>query len=1043
MYHCHTLFYLLMEHKTKTYEIIKKMPALKNFTHEFSGGTELEKARICKADVIIADISNMNGEETISTLIRYKQDDAELILLMSKEQLSGLNHYLPEITDIWTTPLSDSEIQFRFSKWQQRYKKDKDFWQTEQYFETLINHIPNLVWYKDKTGVHEKVNDSFCQTVNKTKEQIQGRRHAYIWNVEYDDPACIESEREVMEKKETCISQETIKTGEGTRLLTTYKSPLYDWDHSVMGTVGMAIDITKEQAYAHELMKKNQVLEMMYTTMNCGILCHSIDGSEILSINQAALDILGYESKEEMIAHGFDTVAASVLDEDKPKLRACIATLQKTGDNVNTHYRVQHKNGDILHVIGNIKLLEEDGNLFYQRYLLDFTSQKLQEEQNEKIQAELIHALSMDYSLVYFFDLHSGTGTPLRIHNNVMANVDFSKNDKIILQESMEQYIQNYVYEEDREMLWQATSQKTLIEELTKNNTYSINYRNLGKDGIQYYQLKAVRTGFNDGIPSIVVGFRSIEDEIHEELEKKKLLENALSQAKKASEAKSVFLSNMSHDIRTPMNAIVGFTTLAISHIDQKELVQEYLNKIQSSGNHLLNLINDVLDMSRIESGKMQLEEKVCRLPDILHDLCNILQAEIHAKKLKLHIEAINVRHEDVYCDRLRLNQILLNLLSNAVKYTNENGTIRIRLTEKNKAGNDSSDFEFRIIDSGIGMSNDFLHHIFEPFERERNSTISGIQGTGLGMAITKNIVDMMHGSIHVNSTQGVGSEFILNFTFRLNSDDKKYPAIPKYKNRKALVVTENPDTRTDIMDMLKRIEIHPESHLSGKETIQYIQNANNAADEYSLYIIDRHLTEIDGIALARKIREIVGKQPPIIMTAYDSGDVEKEALEAGVTFLCRKPLFFSEMYNCLNKENVNKKNSHRKIQASYTGHILLAEDVEINQEIAVTILNEAGFITEVAENGQIAVDMLKKSEPGYYQLILMDIQMPVMDGYEATAAIRNLKDKKLASIPILAMSANAFEEDKQEALKSGMNGHIAKPINIKKLFDTLDQILS
>lgn len=287
---------------------------------------------------------------------------------------------------------------------------EKDFWQTTQYFESTINNIPNLIWYKDKDGVHKKVNDSFCKTVNKTREQVEGQRHAYIWDVEYDDPACIESENEVMAKQRTFVSEEVIKTGEGMRTLTTYKSPLYDLDGSVMGTVGVAIDVTKERAYEEELLKKNQILEKIFTTIDCGVLCHSVNGEYILSVNRAALKILGYESQEELIESGFDMVAASVLDEDKVKLRKRIRELKEEGDSVSVEYRVRHKDGEILHVMGNIKLLRENGELFYQRFLLDITAQKLQEKKNERRQMELVQALSIDYNLVYYFDLETGPG---------------------------------------------------------------------------------------------------------------------------------------------------------------------------------------------------------------------------------------------------------------------------------------------------------------------------------------------------------------------------------------------------------------------------------------------------------------------------------------------------------------------------------------------------------------------------------------------------------------------------------------------------------
>ena len=327
-------------------------------------------------------------------------------------------------------------------------------------------------------------------------------------------------------------------------------------------------------------------------------------------------------------------------------------------------------------------------------------------------------------------------------------------------------------------------------------------------------------------------------------------------QANRANKAKSVFLSNMSHDIRTPMNAIVGFTALAITHIDRKEQVEEYLKKIMTSGNHLLSLINDILDMSRIESGKMHLEEKLCSLPDILHGLRNILQADIHAKQLELYIDTVDVLDEDIYCDRLRLNQVLLNLLSNSVKYTGAGGVVSMRIIEKPGAPAGYANYEFLIKDTGIGMSKEFVEHIFEPFERERNGTISKIQGTGLGMAITKNIVDMMNGFIEVKSEQGVGTEFHVSFTFRLHTETKKPQVIPELKNCRALVVDDDFNTCDSVSYMLGQLGMRAEWTLSGKEAVLRTRQAVMRNDNYCVYLIDWLLPDI----LRRRRRRLVSR---------------------------------------------------------------------------------------------------------------------------------------------------------------------------------------
>ncbi len=397
-------------------------------------------------------------------------------------------------------------------------------------------------------------------------------------------------------------------------------------------------------------------------------------------------------------------------------------------------------------------------------------------------------------------------------------------------------------------------------------------------------------------------------------------LSEAVRAAEAANRAKSTFLSNMSHDIRTPMNAIIGFTTLAVSNIDDQKRVRDYLGKILSSGSHLLSLINDILDMSRIESGKIHLEETEVSLSDVLHDLKTIISGQINAKQLEFYIDAMEVTNEDVYCDKTRLNQVLLNLLSNAVKFTPAGGTVSVWLKQFPGTVKGIELYEIRVKDNGIGMSPEFVEKIFSPFERERTSTVSRTQGTGLGMAITKNIVDMMGGTIEVQTEQGKGTEFIVRLPFRLQSE--------------------------------------------------------------------KHHTE--------KIAELEGLKALVVDDDFNTCD------------------------RC----------------------ILLVEDNELNSEITVEILNEYGYMVDTAGNGAQAVEKVKNSKPGNYDLVLMDVQMPVMNGYEATRQIRALNDPALAGITIIAMTANAFDEDKKKALECGMDGFLTKPIVIEELIGTIQKNL-
>ena len=1048
MYRCHMEFYLI-NCQPQVLETIRRMPPLEGFNHSFLDSAEPRKDLLARADVIL--VVPASGADGVRALAQERKASAQLILLADKEQTAALGDSLALADELWTLPLPQVELSFRFKRWQECQKQRLDLWQTSQYLEAAIDSTPSLVWFKDKDGIHEKVNASFCATVNKTKEQVQGQGHAYIWDVEQDDPACIESERIVMETRETRMSEETIQTGEGTRLLTTYKSPLYDCDGSVMGTVGVAIDVTQERAFEEKITEKNRELENLFTTLDCGVMCHTLDGSRMLSVNRAALRILGYESKEALLAGGFDMIASSVVEEDRERLRDCIKTLVKVGDNINIEYRVRHTNGEIRHVMGNVKLMEENGALFYQRFLLDYTTQKQREEQRrltrERQQMELVQALTVDYNLVCVFDLDTGIGRSLRIHECRLGVLSDVFSGELTLEDCMGRYIQRCVHPDDKEMLRGICTRERLRIELGARGQFYTNYSTLCDGEVRYFQMKAVRTGDWESGRVVVLGFRSVDEETRQEMERMDLLKDALDQANRASRAKSVFLSNMSHDIRTPMNAIIGFTALATTHIDHRDQVEGYLKKIMTSGNHLLSLINDVLDMSRIESGKMSLEEKPCSMPDILHGLRSIVQADVHAKQLELYMDAVDVVNEEIYCDRLRLNQVLLNLLSNAVKYTPAGGVVSIRVTERPGAPAGHATYEFLIKDTGIGMSEDFVARIFEPFERERNSTTSGIQGTGLGMAITKNIVDMMDGAIEVKSKQGVGTEFTVTITFRLCSEEREPKSIPELKNCRALVVDDDFNTCDSVSCMLQQIGLRAEWTLSGKEAVLRTRQSVMRNDVYSVYIIDWLLPDMNGIEVARRIRKETGEDVPIIvLTAYDWSDIEDEAREAGISAFCSKPLFLSELRSCLLSVVGSEEKDSRgeeQVQAAITGRVLLVEDNELNQEIAAAILEESGFQVETAENGREAVDMVAASQPGWYQAVLMDVQMPVMNGYEATRCIRRLENPRLANIPILAMTANAFEEDKQEALRSGMNGHISKPINIGKLLETLNELLA
>ena len=553
------------------------------------------------------------------------------------------------------------------------------------------------------------------------------------------------------------------------------------------------------------------------------------------------------------------------------------------------------------------------------------------------------------------------------------------------------------------------------------------------------------RTDDDGNVTAVLVATRDATAEKQAEKEQQDALRSALAAAEHANKAKTVFLNSMSHDIRTPMNAILGFTALATTHLDNAELVKEYLQKISVSGQHLLSLINDVLDMSRIESGTIKLDNAAVHLPDVLHDLRTIILGNISAKQLELYVDTQDIKHEDIITDKLRLNQILLNIVGNAVKFTPAGGTINIRVTEKPCPRSGYATYVISVKDNGIGMSPEFQQHVFDSFSREQTATKSGIQGTGLGMAITKNIVDMMGGSITVKSEQGKGSEFTVTLHCKISETLTKSQPIPELRGARALVVDDDAQTCMSVSKMLREIEMAADWTTSGKEAILRAQEAHEQGRDFKVYIIDWLMPDMNGIETVRRIRKVIEPGTPIIiLTAYDWSDIEQEAREAGVTAFVAKPLFMSELRAVLTHTQTEPQPMQMPKHAGYAGKkVLLVEDNELNREIATAILEQAGLQVDSVEDGTDAVARMNAAAEDRYDLILMDIQMPRMDGYTATRKIRALSDPKKASIPIVAMTANAFDEDRKKAFAAGMNAHVAKPIDMAVLSHTLDEIFA
>ncbi len=657
--------------------------------------------------------------------------------------------------------------------------------------------------------------------------------------------------------------------------------------------------------------------------------------------------------------------------------------------------------------------------------------------------------LRNEYEAIYLIDLENDDYMCLQL----ASQVKLERNIRGVFTQVMPQYCQ-YIEEEYRETWNRLCNIDYFRDYLSKADRRELVYplmtteREWRRAVMQVIQRK-------DGVATLFIfTFQKIDQEqaerftLFETIEKQReALEQALAMAQSANKAKTVFLNNMSHDIRTPMNAIIGYTGLAASHIDSREIVTEYLRKIGQSSEHLLSLINDILDMSRIESGKMTLNEQPENLSEIVHTIRSITQSAIASKKIDFFVDVFDVKDEFVLCDKLRVNQVLLNILSNAIKYTPARGMVTLKVSECSSDLPGYAIYRFSVKDNGIGMNEEFLKTIFEPFTRVKSSTVSGIQGSGLGMAISKNIIDMMGGKIDIKSKENIGTEVLIDFNFKLAplQEESDSRALTKLNGLRGLVVDDDLDACVSISKMLKDISMRSEWCSSGKEAVFRAQTAHDEGDNFNVYIIDWLMPDMNGIETARRIRQVIGNFIPIIiLTAYDWADIEKEAYEAGVTAFANKPLFMSDLkkalIQCCDPQSIVPVKAEKP---DYSGRkILLVEDNEMNREIACEVLEEYGFVIDTAEDGVYAVEKMEKAEPDQYDLILMDIQMPIMDGYEATRKIRAMSNPVAASIPIIAMTANAFEEDRQLALAAGMNEHITKPLDISKLLSTLSEIL-
>ena len=681
---------------------------------------------------------------------------------------------------------------------------------------------------------------------------------------------------------------------------------------------------------------------------------------------------------------------------------------------------------------------------------LALQQQIARQEKKRNEQAGMITALASDYRSVYYLDLETGIATCYRKDNTVPA--PFKAGEKLQFLETFAKYAEKYVVSEYKEKFLSFIMPEHIKENLEKSMTFSIRYI-VNRDGKESYEMLKMagvkhEESTDNQIHIVGFGFTDIDEEMRDSLARSAALSDALKTAEEASKAKTIFLSSMSHEIRTPMNAIIGLDSLALHEKDLSPKTRDYLEKIGSSAEHLLGLINDILDMSRIENGRLAIRNEEFSFSKMLEQVNTIASGQCNEKGLEYNCH-INGHIDDYYIgDDMKIRQVLINILGNAVKFTPKGGKVELT-AEKTASFDKKSTLRFTISDTGIGMSKEYLPKLFEAFSQENTSSTNKYGSSGLGMAITKSIVEMMNGKIEVESEKDKGTTFTVTLTLQ---DSERKPEsdgeIEIHPNEMTALVIDDDEVAAEHAKLvLENAGIAVETALSGAQAVEMVKVRQARREAYNLIIVDWKMPEMDGVETTRQIRNVTGDESAIIiLTAYNWDDILEEATSAGVDSFIAKPIFsealIDEFNNALKKKRI--KNSKAKPKADLSGkRVLLAEDMDVNAQIMIEVLKMRDIEAEHAENGKIALEMFKNHEEGYYSAILMDMRMPEMDGLEATAEIRKLDRSDAKQIPIIALTANAFDEDGQRSLQAGLNAHLSKPVQPDVLFETLEGLIS
>ena len=788
------------------------------------------------------------------------------------------------------------------------------------------------------------------------------------------------------------------------------------------------------------------VIEQLGEHMPGGFFIYKADEEEaLLYANKGVCDIYGCKSLEDFkVLTGF-TFRGMVHPEDYDRVTASIQKQLNEGRSDQDHeeYRIVRRDGEVRFIDDYGHYVESDvyKGLYYV-FISDITEKRAQAESDKALRAAVIEALTRVYDSVWLIeDIETQRFTLYRIDEKLVHLMPANTAQRLDRFYDAFTFYSKLVVEEDRQRFLDAVTPESIVKNTENKLLYSVPFRRMFEDGVRYYRVEFARLILGGGETRIVTGFKDVDEEVRKEQQIQQALRDAIEAANASNRAKGEFLSSMSHDMRTPMNGIIGMTAIAANHLDDRERVADCLKKITDSSNHLLSLINDVLDMNKIESGKVELHEEEFCLAELIDGMLAMTRPQIQAHGHSFHINIVGVEHEQVIGDSRRIEQVFVNIMSNAIKYTPNGGRISLSVRETPTRAQGFGHYEFIFEDNGYGMTEEFQKHLFEPFARANDKQTAGIQGTGLGMAITRNIVRMMGGDIAVESVYGEGSKFTVNMYLKLQETDSvNYES---FVDLRVLVADDDPVCCESTCELLNDMGMNSEWVLTGKAAVDRVKARREQGRDFFTVIVDWKLPDQGGVETTRLIRQLVGEDVPIIIfSAYDWTDIEQEAREAGATAFISKPLFRTRLAT-LFSALVNKQPAQTGLEDPLKKledlgldgkRVLLAEDIEINAEIATDFLEMTGLEVDWARDGVQAADMLEASPDGYYSMIFMDMQMPNMNGCDAARAIRAMDRDYAREIPIVAMTANAFAEDVLNCKRAGMNDHITKPIDVEVL---------